>query len=144
MIGSGLGSGVGSGVGVGRGVGVGTGVGVVSICSCATSVPPTCSSAVSSVLQSAMSRASSEQILKILVEKVGRQEGHELLRKHATARDYREAILHDSEILKHAGKDELLEIFGRIDVGLSVEKVESVLSAYESSWKSYRSTLTVQ
>jgi adenylosuccinate lyase len=100
--------------------------------------------AVSTVLQSALGRASSEQILKLLVDKVGRQEGHELLRKHATEKNYRESIMQDNEILNHVSKAELVQIFEKIDVGLAVEKVELIVSTYESTWKTYRSTQSVQ
>jgi adenylosuccinate lyase len=80
----------------------------------------------------------SEQILKLLIDKVGRQGGHELLRKHVEAENYQEAVLNDPEIIKHIDVEQLSSIFEEINTGLSIEKTEQVLDFYKSlNFKSF-------
>lgn len=89
-------------------------------------------------LMKASGLAKSEQILKLLVDHVGRQEGHELLRKHANNVNFKEAVLGDEEILRHINKSKLEAIFGETNTGLSSEKVTQVLHEFNTTWKNYR------
>ena len=78
------------------------------------------------------SASKSEQILLLLIDKIGRQAGHELLRKHVGAENFREAVMEDPEILKYIDRKSLEEVFDRIDIGLSPEKVDEVIRYVES------------
>ncbi len=89
-------------------------------------------------LKKASGLAKSEQILKLLVDHIGRQEGHELLRKHANKIDFEEAVLSDEVILKYIEKSKLNSIFAEINTGLSSEKVSQVLLEYSEIWINYR------
>ncbi len=72
----------------------------------------------------------SEQILKLLVEKVGRQTGHELLRQHVEADNFKESVLNDKRITDLLGKEKLKEIFDEINVGLAPQKCDYILETY--------------
>ena len=89
-------------------------------------------------LSKAAGVSKSEQILKRLVDKVGRQEGHELLRVHLHAEDYAEAVMDDQHITQYISKEELQEIFNDIDTGLAEEKTTQVVNLYDTVWKNYR------
>lgn len=80
----------------------------------------------------------SEQILNIISKTVGRQKGHEILLKHVHSKTYRNSILNDEEIMKYISHEEIDDIFSQHNTGLAKEKVEMVLSEYESKWKFYR------
>jgi hypothetical protein len=69
---------------------------------------------------------------------VGRQEGHEILRKHANIINFRETVLKDEEILRHIDRAKLEEIFDETNTGLATEKVTQVLHEYDEYWKNYR------
>lgn len=89
-------------------------------------------------LHKAAGKAKSEQILKRLVDYVGRQDGHELIRKHVNAENFKESVLNDEEILEYISSEELLTIFADINTGKAIEKVDQILKLYENSWKIYR------
>lgn len=93
---------------------------------------------ISSNLNKALGSAKSEEILRRLVESVGRQEGHEMLREHARADDFRGSVLSDEKITKLIPKKELIELFNDINTGLAVEKTKQILDLYETKWKKYR------
>ncbi len=69
----------------------------------------------------------SEQILKLLVDKVGRQTGHELLRRHVDAENFRESVLSDEKITELIPKDQLVKIFDEINVGLAPDKCDYII-----------------
>ncbi len=81
----------------------------------------------------------SEQILKRLVKTVGRQEGHELLRKHANSTNFINDVMNDENILKYIDRSTLKQIFSTIDTGLAEYKTQQILDEYEN-WKKYRSS----
>ncbi len=73
----------------------------------------------------------SEQILRELVPKVGRQTGHELLRKYVGSKNFKQDVLNDSQIKDLVTEKKLREIFDTFDVGLAIEKSEEVLSKFK-------------
>lgn len=90
-------------------------------------------------LKKAAGVSKSEQVLKRLVDKVGRQEGHELLRQHLHAEDYAKSVMNDPEITKYLSEEELKTLFSDIDTGLAIEKTDTILTQYQSDWANYRS-----
>lgn len=78
------------------------------------------------------SASKSEQILKLLIPKVGRQGGHELLREHVEAENYREAVMNDPRITEHVKKMDLESIFNKVSTGCATEKVDEVLKYYNT------------
>ena len=74
--------------------------------------------------------AKSEQILKLLIDKVGRQSGHELLREHVEDENFKAAVLADSRITDLVPKEQLETIFEEISVGLAPEKVLQIHEFY--------------
>ncbi|OLS29455.1 MAG: Adenylosuccinate lyase [Candidatus Heimdallarchaeota archaeon LC_2] len=81
----------------------------------------------------------SEQILIEMTKTIGRQEAHELLRKHVNSDNFKEAVSTDKIILKYIPKEKLYKIFSHINVGLATEKVDSIINEYNILWKNYRS-----
>ncbi len=79
------------------------------------------------------SASKSEQVLLLLIDKVGRQAGHELLRQHVGSDNFRESVLSDPEITKHIPVQKLEEVFDTIDVGLAPEKVDQVIAYIQSN-----------
>lgn len=74
--------------------------------------------------------AKSEQILKSLIDKVGRQSGHELLREHVEDEDFRAAVLGDSRITDLISEEQLVQIFDDVSVGLAPKKVLQIHEFY--------------
>ncbi len=89
-------------------------------------------------LDNASGKAKSEQILKRLVSTVGRQEGHEMLRKHVNSDDFKQSVLNDTEITRLIPYDELIDIFSALNTGKATEKSLQIIESYQNSWKNYR------
>lgn len=89
-------------------------------------------------LMKASGLAKSEQILRRLVDSVGRQEGHALLREHVNADDFRSSVLSDEKITNLIPKEVLIELFDTVNTGLAEEKTNQILDIYEKEWKNYR------
>ncbi|MHA2248826.1 MAG: adenylosuccinate lyase [Candidatus Kariarchaeaceae archaeon] len=89
-------------------------------------------------LRNASASASSEQILRLLVPIIGRQEGHSLLRNHVTSKDFEQSILSDEKITKYIPRDRLEEIIKSINVGLAVKKTKQIIDFHAQQWTKYR------
>ena len=89
-------------------------------------------------LESAFGSSKSELILEKLVDSLGRQEGHELLRNHVNSQDFKNSVLNDNKILKYIDKAELENIFDIEDVGLSIEKTQKIIDTHLKTWRFYR------
>lgn len=83
-------------------------------------------------------KGKSEQILIHMTKSLGRQDAHELLRKHIESNNFKESIFNDAEITKHISKAVLEDIFSTINTGIASKKVEMVLEEFNSVWKYYR------
>ncbi len=90
-------------------------------------------------LEKASDVSKTEEILKHLVPAIGRQRGHEMLRKHALSKNFKDSLLTDNEILKHISKEKLADILNTENVGLSKPKIEQILKLYHEKWRMYRS-----
>ncbi|MCE7734265.1 MAG: adenylosuccinate lyase [Candidatus Heimdallarchaeota archaeon] len=84
-------------------------------------------------------KSKSEQILIHMTKTLGRQEAHELIRKHIDSDDFKDSIYQDKAILNHITETDLDLIFSTANVGLATTKVDMVLAEYDSTWKNYRS-----
>lgn len=83
-------------------------------------------------------KSKSEQILIQMTKTLGRQEAHELIRKHIDSDDFRDSIYKDKTILNHISEIDLDLIFSTANVGLATTKVDLVLEEYNGIWKKYR------
>ncbi|MHA2099040.1 MAG: adenylosuccinate lyase [Candidatus Kariarchaeaceae archaeon] len=86
-------------------------------------------------------KSKSEQILNNISKNLGRQKGHELLRKHVNSDNFKESMFSDAELLKYISKTELDNIFNTFNTGLATTKVEMIIDRYNSKWKSYRTNI---
>jgi adenylosuccinate lyase len=82
-------------------------------------------------------KGKSEQILNVLSQNLGRQKGHELLRKHVESENFKESLYNDAELLNYVSTETLDEIFSTINTGLSSTKVDMILEKYNTDWKNY-------
>lgn len=89
-------------------------------------------------LDRAGSRSLSERILTEITPVVGRQKGHEMLRKHANATDFKAALMKDEELTPYLGVEQLKTLFQQVPLGLSEHKTKEICNLYMNSWKNYR------
>lgn len=83
-------------------------------------------------------KAKSEEILIHMTKTLGRQEAHELIRKHIDSDNFKNSIFLDKTILNHVSEADLNLIFSTTNTGLATTKVDLTLAEYNLEWKNYR------